>query len=59
MPTRASFPERRKQRREEAEERAAARKKRSDSEQLQHLERAGHGHCREAIRLRENLEKEK
>lgn len=43
----------------EAAERKAAREKRSDAEQLARLEAAGHGHSREAQRLRESLKRKK
>lgn len=39
----------------EAEERRAARLSRTDKEQLDRLERAGHGDCKEAVRLRESI----
>ena len=44
-------------RRREAEERNEARRERGDAGQLARLEREGHGHCREAKRLRALLEK--
>jgi hypothetical protein len=46
---------RRSERQEEAEARQKARNARSDAEQLRLLEEKGHGHCREAQRLREKL----
>jgi hypothetical protein len=41
-----------------ADARRAARAMRTDLEQIQKLERAGHGHCREIERLRKRMEKE-
>lgn len=49
------FRDRRQERQAEAEERRRAREKRGDAGQLSKLERSGHGHCREADRLREKL----
>ncbi len=46
-----------KQRREEAAERQIARDERGDAGQLKRLEAAGHGHCKEADRLRARIEK--
>ncbi len=46
----------RKRRRAEAEERQVARDARGDVGQINRLEGAGHGHCREVGRLRERLE---
>ena len=48
---------RKQARRLAAEERQAARDARTDEEQLKSLERRGHGHCKEAQRLRERLAK--
>jgi hypothetical protein len=43
---------RREWRKKEAAERQAERENRTDTEQLAKLVRAGHGHCKEAKRLR-------
>ena len=43
-------------RRIDAEQRQALRDERSDAEQLERLEGAGHGHCKEAERLRARVE---
>ena len=43
------------ERREEAEERQAERNTRSPEVQLSRLERQGHGHCKEADKLREQI----
>jgi hypothetical protein len=45
-----------KRRRVSAGERQVARDERGDKAQLLRLERSGHGHCREAKRLRAKLE---
>ncbi len=55
MPSRMNFRSRRKKRQEDAVEMAAEREKRGDAGQLSHLEAAGHGHCKEADRLRKKL----
>ena len=47
--------ERREERQREAKERKAEREKRGDVNQLYRLEAAGHGHCKEAKRLRQEL----
>lgn len=47
---------RREERRKEATERQAARAARTDQEQIERLEAAGHGHCREVARLRERID---
>lgn len=44
------------ERRKEADARQAARDVRGDEEQLASLEVRGHGHCKEAQRLRDRLE---
>lgn len=44
---------RREQRKQEAKERQEARERRSDAQQIKVLERRGHGHCKEAKRLRD------
>ncbi len=54
-----STKERREERQREAQERQAAREKLGDAGQLAKLEKAGHGHCKEAERLRKRLQKEK
>lgn len=59
MATRARFKERKQQRREEAQARAEARAKRTDTQQLQRLVKAGHGHCKEAKRLRREKDNDK
>ncbi len=58
MPTRMKFRERRIERQEFAAKSAEEREKRGDSGQLAHLESAGHGHCREADKLRKKLSQE-
>lgn len=57
MPTRKQFKERIRERQEQAAEIAAAREKRGDAGQLARLEANGHGHCREAEKLRKKLNK--
>ena len=46
----------RERRREEAEERQKDRDRLGDKGQLAHLIATGHGHCKEADRLRERIE---
>ncbi len=48
----------RQYRREGAQERDAERGKRTDTQQLARLEKAGHGHCEEAEKLRERVAKQ-
>ena len=55
MPTRMNFRERCTKRQEFAVEQADERKKRGDAGQLSRLEALGHGHCREAEKLRQKL----
>lgn len=43
------------QRSAEAKERQTARQSRTDEQQLARLESAGHGNCKEAVRLREAI----
>ena len=57
MPTRMKFRERRTSRQELAAEQADERKKRGDAGQLARLEAHGHGHCKEAEKLRQMLNK--
>ncbi len=57
MPTRMNFRERCTKRQEFAAEQAASREKRGDTGQLARLEANGHGHCREAEKLRQGLNK--
>lgn len=59
MAKRLNFRERRKQRYEEAAERQEERIKRTPAQQLKKLEDAGHGHCKEADRLRTLIEEAK
>lgn len=49
--------EKRQQLREQAEQMAAAREARGDAGQLARLETRGHGHCKEAEKLRKKLDK--
>ena len=49
---------RRRERREEAQLRQEARDARTDHDQIALLKRGGHGHCREAVRLRKRIEEE-
>ncbi len=57
MVTRMQFTGRREQRREFAAELVADRDKRGDAGQLARLETGGHGHCKEAEKLRQKLGK--
>lgn len=57
MPTRMMFKERRLERRKFADELATEREKRGDAGQLARLEANGHGHCQEAGKLRQKLDK--
>ena len=58
MPTRMNFRERRTERQEFAAKSAEEREKRGDPGQLARLESEGHGHCREATKLRKKLNQE-
>lgn len=49
---------RRSERREEAQVRQEARDARTDQSQVALLELHGHGHCREAVRLRKRIKEE-
>lgn len=49
-------PKRKARRQVEADDRKMARDARGDAGQLARLEARGHGHCKEATRLREKLE---
>jgi len=51
MASRKNFPKRIDTRREDAKLRNEARAKRGDAKQFARLMEAGHGHCKEAIRL--------
>ena len=57
MTTRMRFRERLIARREFAAELATEREKRGDAGQLARLEANGHGHCKEAEKLRKKLTK--
>lgn len=48
---------RRKERQDEAKQRQEIREARGDAAQLELLEEMGHGHCKEANRLRKRLQK--
>lgn len=54
----AANPDRRRERAQQAFHRKMQREQRSAREQLELLIRRGHGHCREAERLRKEIESE-
>ncbi len=51
-----NFPNRKEEKRIDAQQRAEIRATRSPKQQLERLEQRGHGHCKEAKRLRESLQ---
>lgn len=57
MTTRRNLVDRVKSRQESAIERQEARDKRTDRQQLDLLVKRGHGHCKEAEKLRARLNK--